>query len=164
MNKKTISNKVILSLFAFSLIATAYSCAGGYRIKTSAVQDTDVSGIFTVIYYGFNYSNDPRNVVFLDLQGDDYSFEPFTRDYQFKIIEDVHAETELSNARSFIRRNHYYSGSQLRKIMSDGGQVIGYEVRSLFPAHVFETHDILDIQYRIRENIVILFFAIHSYI
>jgi len=148
-----IRSRILFLLLLLFFIIINYSCATEKYLKTSRIMDTDVSGIFTVIYYGYNsHRSDPKTVAILDLEGDQYTFVPSAHDYEYVIKKRVPAKEALEDSRFLITRQSYYFKSRLSKILDDSGQTIGYELRPLYQTHVYGRADILDIRYRIREN------------
>jgi hypothetical protein len=67
------------------------------------------------------------------------------------------AEEALKQAELFIRCSVHYQQSRLSKILDPTGNIIGYEVRPLYSPIRFGRYDVLDIQYTIKDNKIVVY-------
>ncbi len=149
--------KRISLFFVLRILCTVtYSCATGQYLKTTQTSDREVSGVFSVIHYGYNYSNDPMSIAVLDLEGDQYTFEVNANEYEYVINRGVPAEKALQDSLFFVSQHSHYFSSQLNRILDHNGQIIGYELRPLYHVQLFGINDILDVDYRIIEKRIIV--------
>jgi hypothetical protein len=156
MYNKPVIRKTSLFFVLLILSIVNFSCAPGQYLKTMRTSDSALSGMFTVIHYGYNYSNDPLSLAILDLEGDQYTFEMYANEYEYVSNKGVPAEKALQNSLFFISQHSYYFSSQLSRILDDNGQIVGYELRPLYHVQLFGINDILDVDYRIIENRIIV--------
>lgn len=150
MNKKTVWG------FAFALASLLFvSCTPGIRLDTKETRDTELAGTYTVIFYGCNYLGDLETIVFLDREGDQYEFEPYAPDFKFRVKKGVPAGEALSEAKKFLSCNQSYRNAQLSRIVTPGGDTVGYEVRPLHYPFIYGL-DVLERDYRIKDNKVVI--------
>ncbi|UCD35017.1 MAG: hypothetical protein JSU90_12110 [Nitrospiraceae bacterium] len=149
MEKERRYKRTCAVFIAVVLGVVTLSCAGFNAIQTTAAEEAEVSGSFTVILFGANISNDPRTLGVLDLEGDDYTFIPSARKDDYLTRKGVTAKEALAEARYFTGRYSYFLSHQLKKIIDPEGNVIGYEIRPLFHTRKFGAADILDVNYRL---------------
>lgn len=131
-------------------------CMHGMHLRTSSVQKADFQGTYTLILYGGNYSGDIHTVAILDREGDHYTFEPYAPSFNYKAIAGQTAGHALPRAEQFIRGNPSYQSESLRNILDPEGNIIGYELRPLYLPFVYGTSDVLDIDYWMKEDKVIV--------
>lgn len=142
-------------LLAVSCIAL-FSCAAGNYLKTEGAKDADIRGSFSLILYGSRHSNDIETIAILDIEGDGYSFEPYAPEFDYKIKRGIPAKEALEEAERFVSWHSSFYRTQLGRILDDKGNVIGYEIRPLYQPLAFGTSDVLDVDYRIKDNKVIV--------
>lgn len=140
---------IIMSVF---LYGTSWSMGNYPRIEKGSRDD--LTGTYTVIYYGGTYLNDPVSVAILDVEGDEYTLEPFDSGYNYVIMNKVSAETALKESKSFVANHSDFYKSSLKRISDDAGHIIGYEVKPLYHITRFGRHDILDVNYWVRDKAV----------
>ncbi len=154
MKNKSFMNKMVVFIASACIASMTLSCATYKSLKTERTGERDLSGTFSVIYYGYTYANDPKAIAVLDIEGDEFTFQPYASDFEFEIRSGVPSEKALPYAHSFVGRHSYFFNSQVRKIFAESGQVIGYEVRPLFHVAAFGQNDILDVDYWTEEETV----------
>ena len=137
------------------LLTVSFSFAMGQYMKTETVAAADISGSVTLFLYG---SGNLKRTSILDIEGDDYTFEISGSAHNYMVMKEVAAEQALQNATAFISSRRY----RMIKIMSDEGQVIGYELRPLYSVFRYGSSDILDVDYRIRGKTVVVTVEIKS--
>ncbi|BCB97272.1 hypothetical protein JZK55_21940 [Dissulfurispira thermophila] len=148
--------RIAYILLLVSCIVLLSSCAAGNYLKTEGVRDTDIKGSFTLILYGSKYSNDIETIAILDIEGDDYSFEPYAPEFDYKIKKGVPADEALEETERFISWHSLFLYYQISKILDYKDNIIGYEIRPLYQPLAFGTSDVLDVDYRIKNNKVIV--------
>lgn len=125
-------------------------------LKTEEVKAEEITGTFTLVLYGGRHINDLETAAFLDKDGDQYEFEPYAPEFDYKIKRGVPAEEALKEAKKFISFHNAFWRSQLNKILDEKGNVIGYELRPLYRPFVYGRDDLLEIYYRIKGSKVII--------
>jgi hypothetical protein len=136
-----------------ALVVLLASCMGGIHLRAEHLNDTrEITGRVTAIYYGGNSSADLKNVVFLDVEGDEYEFVPRAPGFEYQVERDLSPEEALHRAEYFLRWHPSYGGSRAKKVLAEDGTVIGYELRPLYRPFVYGRADILDILYLLGED------------
>lgn len=143
---------IILAVLTFSI-----GCAGlRTGIHTESVKAGDNSGVFDLILYGGNYSNDLETAAFLDRQGDAYNFAINAPEFNYRTIKGLSFEEGIGKAREFVSSSTSFHQVQLTSIVNDKSQVIGYEVRPLYLPYSYGTDDVIDIWYAEKGNKVVV--------
>ena len=132
-------------------IITASVLAGcatpGKRMQTEPLQRTDMPGIFTLILYGGNYSDDLETVAFLDREGDAYAFDIYAPDFNYRAIQGLSAQEGMMQAKEFVSAHSSFHQFRLSSIVDEQSVVVGFEVRPLYLPFTYGTDDVLDIVY-----------------
>jgi len=126
-------------------------------LKTEEARACEVTGTFTLVLYGARHIDDLETVAFLDKEGDQYEFEPYAPEFDYRVEKGIPALDALQAARKFVSFHNAFWRSQLSKILDEKGNVIGYEVRPLYRPFVFGRSDLLDVYYRIKDGKVIAY-------
>ncbi len=129
------------------LLTVSLSFAMGQYMKTERVAAADISGSVTLFLYG---SGHMKRTSILDIEDDDYTFEISDSAHNYTIAKGIAAGKALKNAEAYLSGSRY----RMIKIMSDDGQVIGYELRPLYSRFRYGSSDILDVDYRIKGKTV----------
>ncbi len=137
-------------------IVLLQACAGGKNLRTSPARGGDLQGTYALILYGGNYADDLETIAILDKEGDRYAFEPFAPSFSYRIITGQTAEHAVPAAEQFISRHPSYNRMQVQAILDEQGSVIGYEWRPLYLPLAFGTDDVLDVDYILRGEKVIV--------
>ncbi len=138
---------VLLPLcFEISLLSTQ-SFAFGKPLKTLEASPSEIKGTFTLILYGGNYSDDMETIAILDMEGDQYNFEVFAPDFDYRLTKGVPAEKALRTAEKFVGFHTAFWRTQLSKILDRKGNIVGFELRPLYRPEVFGFSDILEVNY-----------------
>lgn len=153
--KNSIKNLLNLTLIIFIIVLLS-SCAPTGRLKTHEIRTSDIKGQFTVILYGARYGDDLENVALLDIDGDGYKFEIFAPDFDYRIKSGVPAEEAVQMAERFVSFHGSFKRSQVSMIKDMNGRIIGYEFRPLYPPAEFGWFDVLDIDYWLKDGVVIV--------
>lgn len=141
-----------LAVFFFTVIFLTSSCALRTGLNTAGAGPGEVQGTFTLILYGCNYLNDLETVAILDKEGDRYIIEAYAPTFNYRIKKGVPPKEALDEAEMFINCNSSYSRPQLRKILDNNGNIIGYEMRPLYLPFAYGVDDVLDTFYWIKDN------------
>jgi hypothetical protein len=80
--EKTIS---IFIFIAPLLFIVNYSFAITGHLRTEEIKENDIKGVFTLILYGARDINDIETVAILDLEGDQYTLEPYAPAFDYKV-------------------------------------------------------------------------------
>jgi hypothetical protein len=145
------------------MLATS-ACLNIQYLKTERADELDIQGKLTVIFYGYNYSDDPEAAVFFDIEDDEFTFEPYAPDHYFQIAKGVDVSLALKEAKWFVGRHSSFRGPRLRKILHPNGTVIGYEMRPLYQITTYGRSDVIDIYYRIADAKIIITVEVKDYI
>lgn len=132
------------------------SCAHGTRLATQDAKETEVSDTYTVIFHGCNYLNDLETIVFLDREGDSYTFEPYSPDFNYRVIKGLGAAVALEGAKQFAGCNTSFRTTQLSRVIGPAGEVIGYEVRPIYYPYNYGLDDVLNVNYMLRDKKVVI--------
>ncbi len=141
---------ILVIVFLTALIITSYSFATTILLKTEGAKEQDVSGVFTLILYGGRDANDVEALAILDIKGDQYRFEPYAPEFDYKIKRDLPGKEALGEAYKFISYHPAFYNSQLSKIIDEKGNTLGYELRPLYMPFQFGTSDVLEVYYSLK--------------
>ncbi|MCE5195086.1 MAG: hypothetical protein LLF28_06495 [Nitrospiraceae bacterium] len=146
--------KVFLkTLAAISLIflLTPFSSAGE-RLAVKQAATDEIKGTFTLIMFGGRHFNDIETVAILDLEGDEYTIEPYSAEYNYKVEKGLSARDAIAKAEQSINWHRAYWRTNISKILDKKGNVIGYEFRPYYKPYEFGFADVLDIDYFLKGN------------
>ena len=141
---------VIFLFIALSLFTVSDSFA--ITLKTEETKEQDVQGVFTLILYGGRDPNDVETLAILDIEGDRYTFEPYTPEFNYTITTGLAAKEALDQAYKFISYHPAFWRSQLSKIIDEKCNTIGYELRPLYMPFQFGVSDVLEVYYSLRNS------------
>ncbi len=153
----TYSIVILIIVLVFSAI---FSLAYAKYLNTYEVKTEEVTGSFTLILYGGRHVNDLEAIALLDREGDQYEFEPYAPEFDYKIKKGVSAGDALKESRKFVSFHNAFWRSQLSMILDEKGTVIGYEMRPLYRPFVYGRDDLLEVYYRIKKSKVIVYIQI----
>jgi hypothetical protein len=137
----------ILSLVVFGVFP-----AEGKSLTTVEATAIDVPGTFTLILYGGRHFRDVEALAILDLEGDQYTIEPYAPEFDYRIIRGLSAKDALERAEAFLGSHYAFRRAALSKILDDSGKTIGYEVRPFYSPLSFGLTDVLDVDYALRTD------------
>ena len=143
-------------LLMFGMFFGSVSCAPGIRLNTR-LQDSEIKGSYTVIYYGCNYFNDLETIAFLDKEDGEYNFEPYASDFKYRVNKGVSAEEAIATAIKFVNCNTSFSRVQVSSILAPNGETIGYEVRPLYRPFAYGFDDVLYTNYWLKDGKVVIY-------
>jgi len=126
------------------------------RLMTEPLKSSDIQGSVNLILYGANYADDLETIAILDKTGDRYEFEPFAPEFRYRIEKNIPASEALKEAEIFVSRHTSFQSIRFSKIIDEKGIPVGYEVRPLYYPFTFGVSDVLDVDYRIKENKVVV--------
>lgn len=121
-------------------------------LRTEEVKAVDPTETFTLIFYGGRYHDDFETVAILDVEGDEYTFEPYAPEFDYRVKRGVPAKDALKEAEQFVSRHPDFSRSLLSRIPDNNGKTIGYELRPLYHPLTLGISDVLDIDYWIKNG------------
>lgn len=116
-------------------------------LNTDYATPAEITGTFNVILFGGAHHDDLETVAFLDIEGDESTIEPFAPDFDFVIKKGLSAEEALRVAGKFVSFHPSFWKTQLTKIISPVGNIVGFELRPLYIPFVYGKSDVLDIYY-----------------
>jgi len=148
-----VSDTISIIVFVFVLISAliiSKNLARGKRLKTVPAESAGITDRFTLILYGGEHSNDVETVAILDKESDRYAFEPFAPKFKYSVKKGLQAKEALEEGGKFISWHNAFHHSQLRGIIDEHGNILGYELRPLYLPLRFGIDDIMDIEYRMR--------------
>lgn len=142
----------IFILIAFYLFIATNSFATQKHLRTEGIKKEDIKGTFTLILYGARDINDIETLAILDLEGDQYTFEPYAPAFDYKVEKSLSAKEALDEAYKFISYHNSFYHPQLSRIIDEKGNTIGYELRPLYMPFVFGVSDVLEVDYWLRDG------------
>jgi len=125
-------------------------------LRTELAQTAEITGTYSVVLYGANYSDDIATVALLIPVGGQYRFDIFAPDFNYKTIKDVPAENAIKMAEKFVSWHPDFAQLQTSRILDFNGRVIGYEVRPLYRLTTFGTTDIMYVDYFLKGDKVVV--------
>ena len=126
-------------------------------LNTEWVNAPDVSGTFTLILYGGNYFNDVHTIAFLDSEGDQYTFEPYAPEFEFRLVKGLSAKEALDKAQHFVSTtDNCFLRSQLSRVLDQNGKTMGYELRPFYNPICYGLADVLDVSYWNKNGKVVI--------
>jgi hypothetical protein len=144
---------IMLTLFIGSPdLTTSLSFAFEKPLRTESAEVSAINGSLTLIMYGARFADDIETIVIFDIEGDQYYFEPFAPDFDYKIKKGVKAKEALAEAEKFVSFHNAFWRSQLSRIFDPEGNIIGYELRPLYNNFVYGTSDVMDVYYWLKEG------------
>jgi hypothetical protein len=150
-------NICMISFIVILALLSSTTLVHAEYLKTKEAKTEEVTGSFILILYGGTYSTDLETIAFLDKEGDQYEFEPYAPEFNYKIKKGVIAGDALNEAKKFVSFHNAFWRSQLSRILDEKGNTIGYEVRPLYRPFVYGRDDLLEVYYRIKDGKVIVY-------
>ena len=150
-------NICMISFIVLLALVTSTTLVHAEYLKTKEAKTEEVTGSLILILYGGSHMNDLETIAFLDKEGDQYEFEPYAPEFDYKAKKGVPAGDALNEARKFVSFHNAFWRSQLSRILDDKGNIIGYEVRPLYRPFVYGRDDLLEVYYRIKDGKVIVY-------
>lgn len=151
--------KKLRAIFFFQAAVLAVmvsSCALGNRLERKTASGGDLSGNFNAIFYGCNHGDDLETIAILAKEDSPYAFEPFAPDFNYRVIKGIPAKEALREAQDFVACHSAFHKSQLSRLVDAKGETLGFEVRPLYLPVVLGFDDVLDTDYRIKDDKVVV--------
>jgi hypothetical protein len=137
-----------LTLICLSLLLLSAACAMyGKTLKSEWADKSELTGYYTVIFYGANHYNDIATAAFLIPEESPYKFDIFAPDFNYTVSQGVPAKDALEAAARFVKWHPAYMDSHLSRILDPNGKVIGYEMRPFYRSTEFGKEDVMIIDY-----------------
>jgi hypothetical protein len=149
--KHVVPHYAVVSLLITALM-TAGSCSFGPRLNVQGAGFSEVTGTYTLIFYGCNYFDDLETVAILGKEGGKFVFEPYAPQFNYRTKKGLPAKEALEDAARFIHCHSSYKDSRLSSIVDNDGNILGYELRPIYFPFTFGTDDVLDTFYWIRDD------------
>jgi len=143
-------------MIILAVLTSSVGCAALGGIHTESLKAGDNSGVFDLVLYGGNYSNDLETAAFLDRQGDAYNFDIYAPEFNYRTIKGLTFEEGLDKATEFVSLNSSFHQFKITSIVNDKSQILGYEVKPLYLPYNYGTDDVLDIWYTEKGNKVVV--------
>jgi hypothetical protein len=143
-------------LLMFGVLFGSFSCTPGIRLNTQGAQNSEVTGTYTVIYYGCNFLNDLETIAFLDREDGKYPFEPYAPDFEYRVKKGLSAKEAMETAMKFVSCNASFNRAQVSEILGPNGEMIGYEVRPLYQPFTYGAGDFLLVNYSLKDGKVVI--------
>lgn len=139
------------AIFIFILAITMFLISGSFALekalRTEDAKNADIRGSFTVILYGSRHSSDIETLAILDIEGDDYTFEPYAPEFDYRMERGLPAREAVERAEQFISWHHSFQRPRFSRIIDNKGSTIGYEIRPLYYPLTFGEPDVLYTDY-----------------
>jgi hypothetical protein len=129
------------------------SCMTGIQLRATPVDQTPITGTYTLLLHGCHYLDQIDNVAILVDENSRYPLEIYDIDTSFTVKKGVPAQRAVAEADAFVRcSSHRVWRTRVSRIPDDSGGTVGYEVRPLYTIPEFGTPDILTISYSLRNG------------
>jgi hypothetical protein len=151
-NSRTFYGLLLMIGLLFGLV----SCTKEIRLNTQGAQDAEVSGNYTAIYYGCNFLNDLETIAILEKEGGRYHFEPYAPDFKYRVKKGLSSEEAIETAKKSVNCNALFKRTQVNRILGPDGETLGYEVRPLYLPYRYGSDDVLDVDYMLKDNKVVI--------
>lgn len=155
----------IISIFLPFILLSSCSLTHYVNLKKEkATKEEITDGSVILILHGNRYADDLETIAILDIEGDGYKFVPYTPEYNYIVKSGISVWDAIKEAEVFVSRgSSSFFQSRLSKIYDTEGRVIGYEVRPLYHPFKFGTSDVLDVNYSLRDDRVMVYIRLkHS--
>jgi hypothetical protein len=147
----------ICILIGVSLIVGAGTDAIAQPLRTELVNASDVTGTFTLILHGGNYFNDVHTIAFLDSERDQYIFEPYAPEFEYRLVKGLSAKEALDKAQHFVSTiDNCFWRSQLSRVLDQNSKTIGYELKPFYNPLCYGLSDVLDVSYWNKDGKVVI--------
>ena len=155
MRRSRVKTYLPVIMLALCLFCSACALDHSY-LRTELAQSAEITGAYSVVLYGANYSDDIATVALLIPEGGQYRFDIFAPDFNYKTIKNVPAAGAIKMAEKFVSWHPDFARLQTSRILDFNGRVIGYEVRPLYRLTTFGTSDIMYVDYFLEGNRVVV--------
>jgi hypothetical protein len=125
--------KIIFRASALLAVFLASCVAAGVHLRTEAVKPADVSGTYRLYLYGCRHAQDLENMALLVDEQAPETFELFATPTSYRVLEHLPAAEAFRRASAFLACSAHDRGRTVtRRIVSDDGRAIAYEVKPLY--------------------------------
>jgi hypothetical protein len=125
----------------------ASGCAS-LNLGRDLLPDRDIiAGTYNLIQVGGTFGSDAERMVILDIEGDDYSFQPVTGPGRIKNFPNVKGDKALQRAEEFFASHCAYRDYQIRKLIMPDNGLIGYELTPDYPSGLCEDGNEISVSY-----------------
>lgn len=153
-------NSLVISiciLIGFPFVVSTGTDAIAQPLRTELVNPSDVTGNYTLILYGGNYLNDVHTIAFLDSEGDQYAFEPYAPEFEYRVLKGLSAKEALDKAQHFVSTiDNCFWRSQLSRVLDQNSKTIGYELRPFYRPLCYGLSDVLDVSYWNKDGRIVI--------
>jgi len=146
---------LIILLIIIGILDSA--CTFSTYVKTESASESEITGTYTLFLYGGRYLTDIETVAILSKEGLPYVFEIYAPDFNYRILRKVSAKDAIEEATVFVSRHPDFQNIIVSKIIDANGDILAYEIKPLYRAFTYGTSDVLDIDYSIQENRVVVY-------
>jgi len=153
---KTLTSIIILVIIFWLGTLIIKSFSRGKSLRTVPAQSNAITGMYTLILYGGKHSNDLETVVILGKEDGRYTFEPFAPEFKYTIKKGVPAKEAIAEAEKFVSWHNSFHRSEIRGIIDDKGNTLGYEIRPLYLPITFGAEDVADVNYKMEADKIIV--------
>lgn len=147
---------ITVMIFTFCVVIFNFTAPVSFAfekpLKTEKAKVDDVTGTFTLILYGGRFSDDLETIAILDREGDQYTFEPYAPEFDYRIKRGVQAQKAIEEVEKFVSFHNSFWRSQLSKIIDNKGNTIGYELRPLYLPFSYGISDVMEVYYWLKEG------------
>ncbi|MEE9524425.1 MAG: hypothetical protein V3V59_06715 [Thermodesulfovibrionales bacterium] len=145
-----------------SFVISAESVSGAIALEMSLKTDTmkkeeKIEGRYDVILYGSRHADDVETIAILDKVGDEYTFEPYAPEHDYKVMKNISASEALKHALPFVSWHRSFRNVERNRITDKKGRAIGYELRPLYEPLSMGEMDVMYVNYQIKGNKVIVY-------
>ena len=156
-NMKSFMNILLSLVIGSFFLLVSGSDALETPLRSEWVNPSDVTGTFTLILYGGNYFNDVHTIAFLDSEGDQYTFEPYAPEFEYRVLKGLSAKEALDKAQHFVSTiDNCFWRSQLSRVLDQNSKTIGYELKPFYNPLCYGLSDVLDVSYRNKDGKVVI--------
>lgn len=134
------------------------------RLNTVSASKTTLDGLFTLILHGGRHANDLETLAILVKENGIYSFELFAPEFKYEIRKGIQAKDALAQAEAFIGRHGSFHQSKFSGIVDERGNILGYELRPLYLPVAFGTEDVVDVNYKLEADKVVVTIKLKPFI
>jgi hypothetical protein len=151
---------LFFAILLLSFTITSCVLTTGNHLRIEAAKPSEVTGTYTLYLYGCRYPDDLENVALLDKEGGPYTIEIYAPDTRYKVKTGLLAEEALKQAEQFVKCSVHYQDTRFSKIPDQAGtagNIIGYEVRALYSPIRYGIYDVLDVQYVVQDDKIVVY-------
>ncbi|MGO9612161.1 MAG: hypothetical protein ACLPX5_03910 [Dissulfurispiraceae bacterium] len=133
------------------------SCSFGTYARTESASESEIAGTYTLFLYGGTYLTDLETVAILSKEGLPYVFDIYAPDFNYQILRKMPAKDAIEKTAVFVSRHPDFQNVIVSKIIDGKGNILGYEIKPLYRAFTYGTSDVLDVDYSIKGNRVVVY-------